>query len=129
MSFCLRSIPHLVNVSSYSLLHRYKSTIPEVAPQYSPILIGPINESGTECVGNKSNNSIKAGYPKDKMESKNGPRFSMLLTKTSFPKAVSYIYEKQEKDLNTSEMWDKAQLTGVIQKIEKTPAIVNSPDC
>ena len=54
------------------------------------------------------------------MESKNGPRFLMLLTKTSFPKAVSYIYEKQEKDLNTPEMWDQAQLTGVIQKIEKT---------
>ncbi|MEC8677477.1 MAG: hypothetical protein VXX85_01330 [Candidatus Margulisiibacteriota bacterium] len=120
MSFCLRSIPHFVNVSSYSLLHRYKSTIPEKAPQYSPILIGPINESDTERVGNKSNNSIKAAYPEDKMESKNGPRFLMLLTKTSFPKAVSYIYEKQEKDLNTPEMWDQAQLTGVIQKIEKT---------
>ena len=120
MSFCLRSIPHFVNVSSYSLLHRYKSTIPEKAPQYSPILTGPINESDTERVGNKSNNSIKAAYPEDKMESKNGPRFLMLLTKTSFPKAVSYIYEKQEKDLNTPEMWDQAQLTGVIQKIEKT---------
>ena len=122
MSFCLRSIPHFVNVSSYSLLHRYKSTIPEKAPQYSPILIGPINESGTERVGNKSNNSIKAGYPKDKMESQNGPRFSMLLTKTSFSKAVSYIYEKDETDLNIPKMWDRAKMSGTIRQIKKTPS-------
>jgi len=122
MSFCLRSIPHLVNVSSYSLLHRYKSTIPEVAPQYSPILIGPINESGTERVGNKSNNSIKAAYPEDKMESKNGPRFSMLLTEKSFHKAVSYIYEKDEADLNIPKMWDRAKMSGTIRQIKKTPS-------
>ena len=122
MSFCLRSIPHFVNGSSYSLLHRYKSTIPEIAPPYSPILIGPINESDTERVGNKSNNSIKARYPEDKMESQNGPRFSMLLTEKSFPKAVSYIYEKEEKDLNIPKMWDRAKLTGVIRQIEKTPS-------
>jgi len=122
MSFCLRSVSKFVSASNCLLLQRYKSTIPEIAPQYSPILIGPINETDTAGVGNKSNNSIKAGYPKDKMKSKNGPRFSMLLTEKSFHKAVSYIYEKDEVDLNIPKMWDRAKMSGIIREIEKAPS-------
>ena len=121
MSFCLKSISRSVNASSYSLFHRYKSTIPEIASQYPPVLIKPIKESSMEGVCNKTNNSIKVGYPEDKMKSNNGPRFEMLLTKESFSKAVSYIYDEDERHLNTSKMWDRAQSTGIIKKVKKAP--------
>lgn len=121
MSFCLSSISKFVSASNCLLLQRYKSTIPEISSKYPPILIAPINELDTERVCNKSNSSIKVGYPKDKMKSNNGPQFKMLLTEESFSRAVVCIYEKDKMDLNIPEMWDQAQRTGIIREIEKAP--------
>ena len=121
MSFCLKSISRSVNASSYSLFHRYKSIVSEITSQYQPVLIKPMKESNTEGVCNKTNKSIKVGYPEDKMKSNNGPGFSMLLTKETFPRAVSYIYDEDERHLNTSKMWDRAQRTGIIKKVKKAP--------